>query len=67
MLRDRDGRGSISYHFTTGFKVVKVALVQFISEYFGFPCQFSLRQFVPSDIRGWCNGAFMAEVPRSLV
>jgi hypothetical protein len=51
----RGGPSSIPDHFIWD----KVMLEKFVSEYFGFPRQFSFHQFLPfSIIWGWYNGPF---------
>jgi hypothetical protein len=56
-----------------GFVVDKVALGQVLSEYFGFPCQFSILippvspQSPSPIIWGWYNRPVVAAVPRDSV
>jgi hypothetical protein len=54
-----------------GFLVDKMVLGQVFSEYFGFPCQFLLHQFLhnhhhPRMIWGWYSSPVVAAVPSGL-
>jgi hypothetical protein len=49
-----------------GFVVDKVALGQIFSEYFGFTCQSSFRQFLHNHHLGWYNRPVVAAVPKVL-